>query len=144
MRASRSGSETRQRHKDVRIRLSPEEIATFDAEVARRGFNGQQARGDWLRAQLGLLPLPDPADAASHQRVPVPGGQALLARLGETGTDLRKLVVFLGAYVTDSLPEHDRQRLQADLITWTEKLLKKLDDAITEVAERFADERGRL
>jgi hypothetical protein len=142
MRSSRSGSETRQRNNDVRVRLSEDEIEMLDAAVRQAGFSGQQARGNWIRAQLGLLPLQEPSATASHQRVPLPGGQALLASLGKIGTDLRKLTVFLGAYVTDKLAADDRSRLEIELLPWTDEVRAKLDRVIAEVAERFSEEGG--
>lgn len=142
MRSSRSGSETRRRHKDVRVRLDEDEIAIFDAEVARLGFHGPHGRGDWLRAQLGLAPPPDPASRdAGHQRVPIPGGHAILAELGKAGTGLQKLGNLLPAIPHGYLDDKDEERVRGRLAAWIEEAVERATDAIDLVRAHF-DDRG--
>lgn len=132
--SSPSGTETRQRHSDVRIRLNEDEIAIFDAEVARAGFRGQQARGDWLRTQLGIARTREPAlEEAAHQRVPLPGGQALLADLGKVGLRLRKLENLLPEIPKGYLDNADEARMRAKLGRWIADLLREVTDVIRKV-----------
>jgi hypothetical protein len=134
VRHSPSGTETRQRHNDVRIRLNDDEIAIFDAEIARAGFRGQQARGDWLRAQLGIAPTRvHAAEEAVHQRVPLPGGQALLADLGKVGSRLRKLENLLPAIPKGYLDDADEARIRGKLGGWISDLLEQVTTVIHKV-----------
>lgn len=65
-----SGSEKRQRRRDVRIRLRNEdEVDQLDQHVEDAGFYGPRARGDWLRSHLpGVIvrPKPQPTPPAVH------------------------------------------------------------------------------
>ncbi|AEG50653.1 hypothetical protein Sphch_3029 [Sphingobium chlorophenolicum L-1] len=85
----------RPRREDLRLRLSPEDMAVFDAAIADMGFKGPHARQDWLRAQIaGMAAQPKRRRGKgqpSHQRLPMamPGGQEALALLGNVASDLR-------------------------------------------------------
>ncbi|WP_156029004.1 hypothetical protein [Sphingobium sp. DC-2] len=85
----------RPRREDLRLRLSPEDMAVFDAAIADMGFKGPHARQDWLRSQIaGMTAQPKRSRGKvqpSHQRFPMamPGGQEALALLGNVASDLR-------------------------------------------------------
>ena len=87
----------RPRREDLRLRLSPEDMAVFDEAIATMGFKGPHARQDWLRSQIvGMAAQPKPRRAKAqpaHQRLPMamPGGQEALALLGNVGADLRSM-----------------------------------------------------
>ncbi|BBD98250.1 hypothetical protein SAMIE_1017510 [Sphingobium amiense] len=87
----------RPRREDLRLRLSPEDMAVFDAAIADMGFKGPHARQDWLRSQItGMAAQPKRSRGKvrpSHQRLPMamPGGQEALALLGNVASDLRDM-----------------------------------------------------
>jgi hypothetical protein len=135
-RRSRSGADKRKRQKDVRFRLYTHEVDLLDACARAAGMKGQRARGDWLRQTIGATPVHQ-AERAIHQRVPLSGGQALLAELGDAGVNLDKLVGVLERLADGRLPTDVAGRIQADLDRITREAISKVDRAIDRLADRL-------
>lgn len=133
-RRSRSGSDRRTRHIDVRFRLDTHEVELLDACARAAGMKGQRARGDWLRQTIGAAPVHQ-VERAVHQRVPLSGGQALLAELGDAGVSLDRLVTALERLADGKLPADAAQRIKADLERITREAIGKLDAVIDDVAD---------
>ncbi len=133
MSRSRSGSNARQRSNDVRIRLSAEEIIAFDEAVATAGFQGPTARGDWLRAQIGVEATSPRRETPAHQRVPLRGGQALLAELGRAGVSLTKISALMHAIGHEYISPQDAEHSKGKLSAWVGDALQALTDAVHKV-----------
>ena len=136
IRKSRSGSDNRQRHPDIRIRLDAGEVAMLDACARAAGFEGQHARGAWLRQQIGAAPRPE-RERAIHQRVPMPGGQAVLAELGKAGVNLQKLLGVLTRFADGDLPAADMQRIRSEMPRMIDQAIAKIVVAVDLVADRL-------
>jgi hypothetical protein len=133
---SRSGSDLRSREPDVRIRLTPDEVTKLDTCVHAAGLKGQRARGDWLRRQIGAAPAPD-VERAIHRRVPLSGGQAVLAELGKAGVNLQKLVRVLERIPDRDLPPADLARIRADVPRMVAEAICKIETAVDGVTLRL-------
>jgi hypothetical protein len=133
-RRSRCGSDKRKRQKDVRFRLDTHEVDLLDACARAAGHKGQRARGDWLRETIGAAPVHQ-AERAVHQRVPLSGGQALLAELGDAGVGLDRLVAVLERLADGILPADAAERIQADLVRITRETIGKVDAVIDDLAD---------
>lgn len=150
-------AKARPRREDLRLRLTPEDMAVFDAAIAEKGFDGTHARQEWLRAQIaGMAEQTKPKRQkrqSTHQRLPraMPGGQEALAMLGNVGSDLRDMQRDLRrlrewldridpVFIADEHRERVRhelplaaQRVIADLGLIEERIGTRLEEAIDAV-----------
>lgn len=133
---ARSGSDHRAREIDVRIRLTADEVTKLDTCVQAAGLKGQRARGDWLRRQIGAAPAPE-VERAIHRRVPLSGGQAVLAELGKAGVNLQKLVRVLQRIPDYDLLPDDLARIRGDLPRLVTQAISKIETAVDAVTLRL-------
>lgn len=130
-----SGSESRQRHRDVRIRLRNEdELDQFDQLVADAGFHGPHARGDWLRHHLpGVVVRPTPPSPAPtvHKWVDT------IAALDGLASQIAALPALLERIETGTLRFDDADRLRATFPAIVARLLDKADKAIGDIHARI-------
>lgn len=104
----------------------------LDACARAAGLKGPRARGDWLRQLIGATPAPV-VERASHQRVPLSGGQAILADLGKAGVNLQKLVRVLERVRDRDLPPDDLDRIRSDIPRMASDAIEKIEKAVDKV-----------
>jgi hypothetical protein len=130
-----SGSESRQRHRDVRIRLRNEdELGQFDQLIGDAGFHGPHARGDWLRHHLpGVVVRPTPPSPAPtvHKWVDT------IAALDGLASQIAALPALLERIQTGTLRFDDADRLRATFPAIVARLLEKADKAIGDIHARI-------
>jgi hypothetical protein len=130
------GSETRQRHHDVRIRLRDEdELKQLDVLATKHGFHGHTARGDLIRSLLLGVAIPPTPAAPSRQRSPARQHLSTLDRLAR---ELQKLLDLIIRMEKGVLPPNDLDRLRTTLPTTIEKAVN--DAAL--VLERLSVEQA--
>ncbi|WP_156364057.1 MULTISPECIES: hypothetical protein [unclassified Sphingomonas] len=126
--SSTSGSEQRQRHRDVRIRLRNEdELDQFDRHVKNAGFYGPHARGDWLRSHLpGVIvrPTPPPAPPAANPWADT------IAAIDGLANELADIHLLVDRLVTGTLRFADPDRLRDTLPKTVAAILAKADAVI--------------
>ncbi len=85
----------REKPKDFRVKLTASAYEKVIQHIEGKGFTGPFAKQDWLRSQIAGMAAPAKQRAVrsedTPQRLPMPGGQEALARLGNVGTDLREM-----------------------------------------------------
>lgn len=130
-----SGSENRQRHRDVRIRLrNKDELAQFNQIVRDAGFHGPHARGDWLRSQLAgvvIRPAPPPPSLTIHPWV---DAIAAIDGLAAAIADLPKLLTRME---TGQLRFGDADRLGKTFPAIIARILVRADVIIGEMHGRI-------
>lgn len=130
-----SGSEQRQRHHDVRIRLrDKDELDQFDQLVADAGFHGQHARGDWIRSHLpGIVvrPTPPAAPPVVHPWLNT------IAAIDGLANELGGLHPLLTRLETGELRFADADRLLSTFPATIARLLGKADEAIGAMRARI-------
>jgi|GEM_PF-4016233 len=129
-----SGSENRQRHRDVRIRLRDEdELKQFDQIVRNAGFHGPHARGDWLRSQLPgvvIRPAPPPPPRTIDTWV---DAIAAIDGLANEIADLHKLLTRME---TGQIRFGDADRLRTTFPAIIARLLVRADTIIGDMHGR--------
>lgn len=130
-----SGSENRQRHRDVRIRLRDEdELKQFDQLVRDAGFTGPQHRGDWLRSQLpGVVihPAPPPPLMTVHPWVDA------IAAIDGLATEIAELHKLLTRMETGQIRFGDADRLRTTFPAIIARLLVRADKIIGDMHSRI-------
>lgn len=117
---SGSGSETRQRTRDLRIRLLETEVHQLDNLVRGHGYHGDHARGDWLRDQLlgiSRQPAPPPVPRAVS-----PWTEAIAA-MDRLASEAERLHTLVERMHTGKLHFEDLERLQRTLPSRIDHLL---------------------
>ena len=148
---SRAAS-ARPRREDLRLRLSPDDMAVFDAAIVEKGFTGLHARQNWLRAQIaGMAEQPKRRRGkppVAHQRMPMPmpGGQEALALLGNVGADLRdmrrdlrRLMEWIDRIDPVFIADEHRDRVRHELPLAAEKVLTSLGGIDARIGSRLDD-----
>ncbi len=130
-----SGSESRQRHRDVRIRLRDvDELAQFNQIVRDAGFNGPHARGDWLRSQLPgvvIRPAPPPPSLTIHPWIDA------IAAIDGLATEIADLPKLLTRMETGQIRFGDADRLRWTFPAIITRLLTRADAIIGEMHSRI-------
>ncbi|MGT2515502.1 hypothetical protein ACVOMT_15860 [Sphingomonas panni] len=130
-----SGSEKRQRHRDVRIRLRDEdELKQFDQIVRNTGFHGPHARGDWLRSHLPgvvIRPAPPPPSLTIHPWVDA------IAAIDGLATEIADLHKLLTRMETGQIRFGDADRLRTTFPAIIARLLVRADTIIGEMHGRI-------
>ena len=130
-----SGSESRQRHRDVRIRLRNEdELDQFSQLVRAAGFHGPHARGDWLRHHLpGVVVRPKPPTPAPsiHKWVDT------IAAIDGLANEIAALPALIERLQTGTLRFDDADRLRQTFPAIVARLLEKADKAIGDIHARI-------
>ena len=130
-----SGSENRQRHRDVRIRLRNEdELGQFDQIVGNAGFYGPHARGNWLRSQLPgvvIRPAPPPPSLTIHPWVDA------IAAIDGLANEIANLPKLLTRMETGKIPFSDIDRLRQTFPALIARLLVRADKIIGEMHGRI-------
>lgn len=133
------GSETRQRHHDVRIRLRDEdEVRQFDSLVRQRGFHGRTARGDFLRSLLpGVTIRPIPMPSPPRQMSPL---RLQLAALDRLASEVQRLPSLLDRMERDVLPADDLNRLRNTLPARIEEIVKLAELVFSRLSAALTEE----
>lgn len=123
--SSTQGSENRQRHHDVRIRLRGEdELKQLDALARERGFHGRTARGDLIRSALIGVPVTPEPPPPPRRMSPL---RQQLAALDRLARNLQRIL--------DVIDLMERGVLPADAL---DRLRTTLPATITEAVNRAA------
>ena len=104
----------------------------LDACARAAGLKGPRARGDWLRQLIGATPVPV-VERAAHRRVPLSGGQGILAELGKAGVNLQKLNAVLERVADRDLPPNDLNRIRGEIPRLVMDAICKVEYAVDEV-----------
>lgn len=130
-----SGSENRQRHHDVRIRLRDDEMKCFDQLVRDAGFTGPQHRGNWLRSQLpGVVIRPAPPPPPPPRTIdPWVDAIAAIDGLANEIADLHKLLTRME---TGQIRFGDADRLRTTFPAIIARLLVRADTIIGDMHGR--------
>ena len=142
----------RPRREDLRLRLSPEDMAVFDEAIANMGFTGPHARQSWLRSQIaGMASQPKRRRGKvqrTHQRLPMamPGGQEALALLGNVGADLRsmqrdlrRLREWLDRIDPVFIADEHRERVRHDLPAAAQRVIADVDRIEARIGSRLEE-----
>lgn len=133
-----SGSEKRQRHRDIRIRLRNEdEVDQFDQHVKNAGFYGPHARGDWLRSHLPRVivrPKPPPTPPAVHPWVDT------IAAIDGLANELNGLHPLLERLESGQIRFVDADRLRSTFPAIIARILIKADAIIGAMHARIDEQ----
>lgn len=128
----------RETPKDFRVKLTAAAYETVIQHIKGKGFEGPFAKQDWLRSLIPGMAVPIKRRAVrsndTPQRLPMPGGQEALARLGNVGTDLREMKrdlkrmrEWIDRIDPVLISEKHRERVRNDLPDQMDDLLREID-----------------
>ncbi|WP_430388385.1 hypothetical protein [Blastomonas fulva] len=139
----------RAKPKDFRVKLTAENYAALVAHIAAAGFSGEHAKQDWLRSHVPQMHAAKPVRKARppkvDRRMPMPGGQAALALLGNVGSDLRamrkdlqKMIDWLDRIDPVFIADEHRHRVLYELPSLMQQLLVRLHDSEAQITPRLS------
>lgn len=131
------------------MKLTAENYEALIAHIAAAGFSGEHAKQDWLRSHVPQMHAAKPVRKARplkvDRRIPMPGGQAALALLGNVGSDLRamrkdlqKMIDWLDRIDPVFIADEHRHRVLYELPSLMQQLLVRLHDSESDVSPRLS------